>query len=210
MRVRPYLSLSSAIFLVAAAACSEVTGPSGVLNADQSAALAVQLGTPITTTASGSSGIAADLIPSGASYAASSWSITLANKSVPCPQGGTTTVSIDGSGTVDQTTHSLQANITGSQQPNQCGFMTKGKVVVLTATSPITTTVALNIVNGVPVGLQTVTVNGNFSYTLNGGASQSCSVDYTAASDYTKNTSTVTGTFCNTTLNYSGPIPSSH
>ncbi|HKO15720.1 MAG TPA: hypothetical protein VJU87_05745 [Gemmatimonadaceae bacterium] len=209
MRVRSPLSIGT-LLLVAVAACQDTTSPRGTLSADESAALAVQLGAPLTAAATASSGISADLIPSGASAASSAWSIDVTNPSLACPRGGTTAVSVSGSGTADPTTHSLTANITGTQQPTSCGFLAKGRLVYLTAAAPITTTVSLDIENGLPVGAQTVTVAGSFSYTVEGGAAQSCSVDYTATSDYTTDTSTVDGQFCNTTLHYTGPIPSGH
>jgi hypothetical protein len=57
----------------------------------------------------------------------------------------------------------------------------------------------LNIVNGVPVGLQTQTHKGSFTW-ARAGASGTCSVDLTSSFDPATHTVTVTGSFCATAV----------
>jgi len=198
MRVRSYVSLAATVLL--AAACKDLTGPKNALTADESADLANQIGSAIVSAPTSDGGASYTRIPVQANLEAVPVNITVDGRSVPCPRGGTTTISVHIEGTADQATHSLTADVTGSQLPNACGFLVRGKTVFVTATEPLTATAHVEIANGVPVGVHTVTGSGSFTWSTRDGRSGSCTIAYTATRDYTNHTVSVQGSFCSTQL----------
>jgi hypothetical protein len=200
MRVRSYLTLSASVLLVAAAACSELTGPKSALTADESAELAKQLGSAIISAPTSESGVSMNLIPSEANRSAAPTVIHIASQSIACPRGGTTSITVDITANVNQQAHTMTADVTGSQLPNNCGFLVRGHVVYVTATEPLSATAHVEYANGLPTGVHTVSGSGSFTWSTKDGRGGSCTVDYDASTDYVNHTVNVSGSFCSTTL----------
>ena len=168
MRVRSYVCLAATLLL--AAACKDLTGPKNALTADESADLANQIGSAIVSAPTSDGGASFTRVPTNASLEAVPVNINVEGRSVPCPRGGTTTVTVHIEGTADQATHSLTA------------------------------TAHVEIANGLPVGVHTVSGSGSFTWSTRDGRSGSCTIEYTATRDYTNHTVSVQGSFCSNQL----------
>ena len=208
MRVRTF-SLSAMLLVAAAAACSDATGPKNSLTKDESMDLAAQLGDAIAGSPTSASGPSFNRVPLGASAstAPTTTTVHLSAESLPCPQGGTTTITVDINATIDATTHSMTADVSGTNAPQDCGFFAQHHVVFVTGTPSITTTAHVEVTNGVPTGVQTVTGKGSFDWKTKDGRSGSCQIDYTVSHDFTAHTKSITGTFCGTTLQVTSTAP---
>lgn len=204
LRSRPTALILAAAMLVVAA-CSDSTAPNDVLSADEANELARQMGIAL---ADGLVGSATAAVPGGigsAQVAAvpAPFNVSI-DVNVPCPRGGKTRVTATVNGTIDEATESLTADVTGTQRPDNCGYDVYGKVIRVTGT--LTTTAHAQIENGLPVGVQRATLNGEFSWAASDKRGGSCSVNYTAAADYTNNVATVNGSFCGSTITVTAPI----
>jgi hypothetical protein len=190
------------LLLAAAAACSDATGPKNALTKDESTELAAQLGNAVLGAPTSASGPSFDRVPMGASESSAPTTTTvhISAESLPCPQGGTTTITVDIIATVDRSTHSMTADVTGTNAPQECGFYAKRSVLFITGTPSITTTAHVEITNGLPSGAQTVSGKGSFDWKTKDGRSGSCQVDYEVTRDFGAHTRTIKGTFCGSTI----------
>jgi len=200
MHKSSYLVCSAAL-LLAAAACSDSTG----LKNEISQADANQLAADFDGVASFSStdfgpGLSFSISTDGsASSAAVSSAPVPINTSFSitrqCPQGGQTAFvgSIIGSG--DRVAHSLTIDATATRTDTKCAFNTRDGVLTLSGNPNVAYTGHLNIVNAAPVGLQTQTHNGSFTWSRTGG-SGTCDVDITSQYDPSTKTLTIKGSFC--------------
>ena len=203
-RVRRSLVLGAA--LLSAAACSDSTAPNAALSPDEASELAAQMGVQITD------GFAASVAPQTGTIGSASvaavpapFSISV-DVSIPCPQGGKTRLTATVSGTIEESTESVTADVSGTQRPDNCGYDVHGKTIRVTGT--LTATAHAQVVNGLPVGVQQASLEGNFSWVASDGRRGSCSVDYDATANYTTNVATVNGNFCGSTIQVSGPLTS--
>lgn len=200
MHKQSYLVCSAGLLLVAAA-CSDSTGLRNAISqadADQLAAdldgvasfsatdFGPGLSFSISTDGSGSSAaISSAPVPINTTF-----SITR-----QCPQGGQTAFAGSVVGTGDRLAHSLTLDATATRTDTDCAFNTRDGVVTLSGNPNIAYTAHLNIVNAAPVGLQTQTHKGSFTWSRT-GASGTCDVDITSQYDPSTSTLTIKGSFC--------------
>jgi hypothetical protein len=139
----------------------------------------------------------------GSSAAASAVPTTFSNSfdvTKQCPRGGNVQIAGTINGTGDRTTHSVTLDATATRTDHGCGFQTRDGVLTVTGNPNVIFTSHVNIVNGLPSGLQTATHKGNFTW-ARGGLSENCAVDITSQWDPATHTATVSGTFCGMDVN---------
>ena len=208
MRKQFYL-VCSAAFVVAAAACSDSTGvKSGISQADanQLAADMDNVATLGPTDFGPAASFSIGIDQSGSSGSAAAVAMapfpinTTFTVTKQCPRGGQ--VVIDGSivGTGDRTTHSVTLDANATRTDTNCAFDTRDGVLTINGNPNIKFTGHLNIVNGVPSGLQTQSHKGSFTWSRTGG-SGTCDVDITSTYDPSTHTLTITGSFCGHQIN---------
>ena len=201
LRHRP-LALLVGAALLTAVACSDSTAPNGTLTPEETRELALQMGV---TFADGLSGSAAASSAGGPRFnaipAPFSGSVDF---TVPCPRGGNTRVTGTFSGTVDESTESATVDVSATTRPNDCGHDVHGKIIRVTGS--LTATAHAEIANGVPVGTHTASLVGEFEWRASDGRRGTCAVNYNATANYTTNVATVTGNFCGSTIQFTGPL----
>ena len=207
------LILGAALF-VAVAACDESTGlPSEITQADanQLAADMVAVGTL------GQSDVGFSISPSfsigvNGSGASSSVNVPVAinntfSATKGCPQGGQVAVAGTIVGTGDDATNSLTLDVDATRTDTNCAFPTRHGVLTLSGNPNIEYTGHLNIVNAALVGLQTASHTGSFTW-ARGGFSGTCNVDLDSSYDPATRVASVTGSFCDWTVNVTRTLPS--
>jgi hypothetical protein len=117
-----------------------------------------------------------------------------------CPKGGNVQIAGTINGTGDRATHSVTLDANATRADHACAFQTRDGVLTVTGNPNVAFTAHLNIVNGLPNGLQTATHKGSFTWER-GGLSESCNVDITSKFDPATHTATVTGKFCGMDVN---------
>lgn len=202
--VRRPLAFVLGAALVSAAACSDSTAVKGSLTAEESRALALQIGTHMARGLSSSAsvadagGVRLNVIPLPFSLSV--------NVEVPCPKGGKTRLKAAVTGQVENSTQSITADATGTNEPNDCGFDVEGKTIWVTGR--LTSNAHVDIANGVPVRENRASLDGAFSWRSSDGRSGDCEVAYTAKANYTTNVAEVTGNFCGANIQFTGPLTS--
>ena len=168
MRHRSVRALAGALATLSIlAACSDATGSSGdALTAEESAFLAMTLGSQTGAAA----GMSRASITSRQSMSASATSVPSPfqfslETTVPCPLGGSARVSAAMTGTVDQATQSLTADLDGSLAPAGCIVRSeKGVSFTLTGTPSLASEAHVAFVDGRPSGEHTASLAGGFSW----------------------------------------------
>ncbi|MFN2564085.1 MAG: hypothetical protein ABR499_03630 [Gemmatimonadaceae bacterium] len=198
------LALFLGAVLLSAAACSDATAPNGDLTPEEARELAAQIGIHLSAaiaegTSSASAGSASlNAIPTPFSFSA--------DVTVRCPRGGTARLMGTISAIVDKATRSITADVTGTHRPNDCGFPVHGKT--FRTTGSLSGTAHFEAENGLPVGTHTATLSGEFSWRASDGRRGTCTVNYTASANYTTNVAVVNGSFCGSTIQFTGPLTS--
>ena len=188
------------------AACGgDSTGPKGTLSSDESTQLAMQMMSTVQGSAATSAGAQMSRHVDGLNLSAAPVSLNL-DTTVPCPLGGQTHLTLSVSGTVDQQAQTATLDLTGTNAPQDCGYHVKDVTVHVTGNPSLTQSAHVSVDHGQPVGLQTFSAGGGFSWSTSDGRSGSCTIEYTASANYTTNVVTVHGSVCGTTIDYSGPL----
>lgn len=118
-----------------------------------------------------------------------------------CPRGGTVTVQGRTTGTVDRATRSATRVTTATRTEAACAVDGRnGAVLTLTGNPNVALRAEHSVTNGVP-GRSTMTQKGSFTWARSTGQSGTCPVDLASAHDPATRTVTITGTFCNRTIN---------
>ncbi|MDQ6718139.1 MAG: hypothetical protein M3Z17_07310 [Gemmatimonadota bacterium] len=123
-----------------------------------------------------------------------------------CPSGGSVSVAGSAVGSADQTSRNLSLTVSATRTDAACGLSTSRGVVTITSTPSVAMTAIVNVVGGVPVGPQTVTNSGSFSWNR-GTDSGSCAVNVTSVYTPSAGMITVSGTVCGTAVSYSHTAP---
>lgn len=206
MQARHVVSLVSV--LAVAAACGESsTSPTGKLQADEAAAVALYFDTMAASSVASSGALAARTpgATGGAGFSATMAPVSLTVEStILCPRGGETHLSFALTGQVDPQTNSLDVDLTGTHAPAACAFPSKELTITITGTPGLTSTAHLSMVNGAPSGVQTSSTTGSFDWSTSDGRSGHCEVAYTTEVDFAAGTVKVDGNFCGTTIHLSG------
>jgi hypothetical protein len=128
------------------------------------------------------------------------------NVTRPCPAGGTITIVGTATGTSDPVAHNLTLTSSVVRTEAACAFNTQHGQVTLNGNPNVAMTNSINIVAGKPVGAQTQTHKGSFTWTR-GTKSGTCNVDVTSVFDATAGTITVSGSMCGRTVSVSRTAP---
>ena len=203
------LLLGAALFF-AAAACDKSTGlPAEITQADanQLAADMIAVG----TLGQSDMGISPSFSMSVGSGASASASVPVEINNTftvtkQCPQGGQVTVAGTIVGSGDDATHSLTLDADATRIDTNCAFPTRHGVLTLSGNPNIEYTGYLNIVNSALVGLQMQTHTGSFTW-ARGGFSGTCAVDLDSSFDPATRIASVTGSFCEWTVNVTRTLP---
>ena len=187
--------------LLAAAACSDSTGPNGSLTPEELNELALQMGVGLASDLTSSAAVTADGARLNAIPAPISASVDF---TIRCPRGGTARITGSIEGTFDEATESAVIDVSATHRPNDCGYNVHGKPI--RTTGELTAKAHVEIENGLPAGIHTASLVGEFSWRTSDGRRGSCSVDYSATANYTTNRSTVDGNFCGATMHFAGPL----
>lgn len=189
--------------LLTAAACSDSTGPNGSLTPEELNELALQMGVGLSSDLTGSAAVTPNGVRLNAVPTPISASVDF---TIRCPHGGTARITGSIEGTFDEATESAILDVSATQRPNDCGYDVHGKPI--RATGMLTANAHVEVENGEPVGTQTASLVGEFSWRTSDGRRGSCSVNYSASANYTTKVSTVNGSFCGATIRFSGPLTS--
>lgn len=128
------------------------------------------------------------------------------NVTRPCPAGGTIAIVGLATGTSDPVAHNMTLTTSVTRTESACAFNTQHGVVTLNGNPNVALTNSINIVAGKPVGAQTQTHKGSFTW-ARGTKTGTCNVDVTSTFDATAGTITVSGTMCGRTVNVSRSAP---
>jgi hypothetical protein len=199
--LRSPLALVLGAALLAAAACSDSTGPNGSLTPEELNELALQMGVGLSSDLTSSAAVTSDGARLNAIPAPLSASVDF---TIRCPRGGTARITGSIDGTFDEATQSAVIDVIATQRPNDCGYNVHGKPI--RTTGELTAKAHVEIEDGLPVGIHTASLVGEFSWRTSDGRRGSCSVDYSATANYKANASTVNGNFCGATMHFTGPL----
>jgi hypothetical protein len=204
MIARRPLAALAALVVVASLGCSDSTSPRGHLSQDEMNMLALELG--VTSTSTLPATASADRIVAESNTVPAPVSLTV-DITAPCPKGGQKHVKGSLNATIDGVTKSVVADLSSELTPQDCGFQTKEGVTVRVSGDPnLTSTAHVETQNGLPVGVHTATTKGGFTWSTSDGRHGSCTVDYSATADYTNNKANLNGSFCGSTITFSGPL----
>jgi hypothetical protein len=128
------------------------------------------------------------------------------NVTRPCPAGGTVAIVGTATGTSDPVAHNLTLASSVTRTEAACGFNTQHGVVTLNGNPNVAMTNSINIVAGKPVGPQTQTQKGSFTW-ARGTKTGTCNVDVTSSFDATAGTITVSGSMCGRAVSVSRTAP---
>ena len=195
-----YLACSAGL-LLAIAACDSSTGPSaGITQADANKLAADIDGVSSLGTSDLGLGASFSIVvpPAGASASVSTAPTTFNNNfdvTRQCPKGGTVEFAGSIGGTGDRTTHSLTVDANATRTDDKCAFEARNRSAIITITGKLAYKGHLNIVNGLPVGLQTQSHEGSFNW-VRGTESGTCDINVSSQYDPATKIFTVTGTIC--------------
>ena len=123
-----------------------------------------------------------------------------------CPAGGSVAVAGTASGELDWAARSLTIETTATRTENACAIPARkqgGATLTLNGNPNVVVTGRQKIVAGQPVGPQTLTQKGGFTWSSSDGRSGSCTLDLTSTLDFATQTYTVKGTMCGQTVDVS-------
>lgn len=172
--------------------CDDGAGPDAPLTADESDELAAQMADETFVALAGATDDA------GSSFTAPEYlierSVTITRS---CPLDGEVVIQHDATIEHDPETRHSVADITGSITHDECGRTVRGREVVLNGAPNIGVEAHFERQDGEPVGLQTMSFLGAFSYQLVGtDRGETCEVDLQITYDPETRTRTVAGSFC--------------
>ena len=206
--LRKPLLLCTAGFLFAIAACDDSTGLSSLEitqdDANQLAAAMDNMASLGTTDFGLGPSFSIGVVESG-SASVSVVPVAIDNQfsvTKQCPKGGQVVIAGRTTGTGDRATHDLSLHTVATKTDVSCAFETRHGTLTLNGNPNIAYDGQLNIVGGQLSGLQTQTHKGSFTWARNAG-SGTCGVDLSSSFDPATRTATVTGTFCDRTVNVS-------
>ena len=184
------------------AACGDSTGPTG----DRlSRVEALQLATMVMASSEGVAISTSLETPAAASKtmgAGPPTSFTHSHESThPCPSGGQLAVTLAISGTFDEDTHSLQADLDGSHTHSSCAFPHNNLTLTVTGAPSIGFSASIGAVNGEPSQPFTFSMDGAFRWEASDGRSGTCPLELDAVTDFIAGERTVQGAICGHTLN---------
>jgi hypothetical protein len=199
--IRQSLLACSAGLLLAIAACDSSTGLSANISQADANKLAADIDA-VSTLGTADFGLGASFslsVPTGGAAATVTAAPTTFNNNFDvtrqCPKGGTVELKGSIAGTGDRTTHSLTVDATATRTDSKCAFAARNGSATIELTGNLDYKGHLNIVNGLPVGLQTQSHEGSFNW-VRGTESGTCDINVVSQYDPATQIFTVTGTVC--------------
>lgn len=188
------------VVTLAAAACADSTGVKNGLTADESSDLASVMADDAFTESSTMA--LADMGTTTGEITSAAVLTTTFHDTVSCRLGGD--VAIDGTRVRnwDRTTQTGTMDMDLTRTQESCVRTVKSREITVDGNPNIHVVVHHSRVNGAWSGLQTMTMQGGFTWSTADGASGDCSVDLSASYDPDTHTRTLTGTFCNRTIDH--------
>ena len=187
--------IALAIVLVAAvAACDDAAGPGTGLDAEELATLSDAM---VAGDFAYSAGVATAGQPDGATIALDPVTATGEFSGArPCPAGGQVLFEGTRTRTWDPDTQEGSADLAMTKTHQECAREVRSTVITLNGDPDIAVEAhhAWNAEG--PVGLQTLSMHGAFTWSTDDGREGSCTVDIEASFDPETMTRTVAGTFC--------------
>lgn len=200
--MRRTFAFLSGVVALGLSACSDATAPSP---AELSRAEAEQLAADMEQLASYMSGPSFPSFSLGTGGEASVSDPTTISNSFSftraCPQGGQVTIAGTVTGSADRVALSFSTVSTATKTEVNCAFQTRNGVLTLNGNPNLVMRSSTSIVAGRPVGLQTSSQKGGFTWSRSTGGSGSCVIDVTSSLDPATRTMTVTGNFCGHAIN---------
>ena len=127
-------------------------------------------------------------------------------QSHPCPKGGSITPDITLQGSIDLAARSVSMELKGTETPKDCAFLVKANTITVNGDPDLAIAAHVAIANGVPSDPMTFSQEGGLSWSSSDGRSGTCSIKVSSTIDFAKNLRTVSGHFCDQTLDISGPL----
>lgn len=192
--------IAASIFLaLTVSACQDTAGPEGDrLNRAEALQLAAQV------LASSEGAAATSMSTSGADVpdgAGAPTAFTLEHESThPCPSGGQVALDFVLSGTFDEETNALQADMTGSQVHSGCAFPHSGATLTVNGEPSIAFTASVGAVDGVPSQPFTFSLDGALRWASSDGRNGLCELSLAAITDFAAQQRTVQGAICGHTI----------
>ena len=184
---------------LALGACSDTSGPTGDrLSRAEALQLAAQVLASTEMAASGSLETGGAQAPATAGPPVN---FTQEHESThPCASGGEVAVQFVLSGSYDEDTNSLQADLDGSHVHNDCAFPQSGLTMVVSGEPSIGFSVSVGATNGVPSQPFTFALDGGFRWELSDGRAGTCLLDLSAVTDFAEQQRTIQGAVCGHTI----------
>jgi hypothetical protein len=192
--------------LLSAAACSDSTAPAGELTSEEANELAAQMGVHLFGESGGLMSFARrsnNLGAEGSGAVPQPFSGTV-DTDIPCIRTGSANVVVTLSGVLDDVTESMTADITGTYRPNNCGILVHGKLFRISGSLALGA--HFEVEHGLPVGTHTATMKGSFTWRARDGRTGPCAIDFASSANYTTDVATVNGSFCGSTIQFTGPL----
>ena len=197
--MRKALVLSLGVGLIAAG-CSDTAGPEG----DRlSRAEALHLATLVMLTSEGAA--TASMTPPAASKTAMAggppvdFTHTI-ESTHPCPSGGSLEVDATISGTWDEDTNSLQADLAGRHTHDSCAVPHNNLTITVDGAPWIDFGISIGGVEGQPSQPFTFSLDGGFSWGASDGRSGVCELTLDAVTDFVEQERTILGSICGHTF----------
>lgn len=207
-RTAPALAAAALLAALAAGACGEGgTGPAAgaTLSAAEASDLAASMdgtGNQVVGTQTGQLDVSSATPPVTASGSVGSLSPDLLSASTTfhaqrdCRLGGTVTVDGQVDHSFDTGTGTLTADFRATVTHDGCVLPVRGHRITVTGDPNLRLQAHRQRVNGLPSGLQTLSLTGTFTWEKADGTGGSCQVDLQGQLDPDAHTRTIDGTFC--------------
>lgn len=207
-RAAPALACAALLTALAAGACGDGgTGPAAgaSLSAGEASDLAASMdgtGNQVVGTQTGQLDVSPTTPPVTASGSAGSLSADVLSSSTTfhtlrdCRLGGTLTVDGQVDHSFDTGTGTLTADFQATVTHDGCVLPARGHRITVTGDPDLQLQAHRQRVNGLPSGLQTLSLRGAFTWEKADGTSGSCQVDLEGQLDPDAHTRTIDGTFC--------------
>ncbi len=193
------------LVVVAAAACDDATAPpEGALTQDEVIALSdamVSDDYAMTGEIGAAETIGAAEVDGAAAAAADPiTSTTTFTHTRTCPAGGQLVVEGTRERTWDRDTRSGTMDLSLTKTHEACARTLDDVTITLNGNPDVQVEAHHAWANGVPVGLQTLTIVGSIAWSTDDGREGTCTIDVSATFDPDTRTRTVSGTVCNRTF----------
>lgn len=119
----------------------------------------------------------------------------------PCPSGGELAIQFVLSGTIDEDTQSLEADLDGSHVHSDCAFPHNGLTMTVDGDPSIGFSMSIGAVNGEPSQPFTFSLDGGFRWEASDGRTGGCSLSLDAVTDFAEQERTVQGNVCGHSIN---------